>query len=460
MITRCAECPGINLCIPPDGPEDADVLFIGEAPGYNENKKNRVFIGKTGDEVNQHYLPVAGLRREHVCFTNAIRCLPPGAGGKLKTDRTKDISLLDSCAGHHLYPLIERMGPKVIVPMGAFACRAVLGPGFDLELGHGLPIPAEHSPWGISIFPMFHPALGIYEPKKMLYIRTDWHRLRSFLTGSYRRASDPYAGAEDYREVVDASEIQELDRFSPLAGDTESKRDGGPYCLTFSQRGGTGRLIRAHRHDLLEALQARLRDWQAPILFHNWLYDWPVTEAMGLQFPYRHVIDTMALVFHLGNLPQGLKALSWRELGMVMQDFDDVVAPYSGDRVLQYYRQAQSLKWERPPEQLVIDEKTGLWKVYKPQSMATKLKRFFTDFGKNPDKDIFGMWDENWVDHQAELTEKVGEYPGKCISHVPFEKTLHYACRDADALIRLYPVLMEMRKMVRKKSQEWWRKIA
>lgn len=453
MITRCSACPSVNLCIPPDGPE-GDILFIGEAPGYNENKKNRVFIGKTGDEVNQHYLPVAGLWRKDVCFTNAIRCLPTSAGGKLKSDRAKDISLLESCAGHHLYPLIERMAPTVIVPMGAFACRAIYGPGFDLDIRHGIP---EETPFGVMGFPMYHPALGIYEPKKMLYIRTDWHRFKSFLSGTFTRAVDGRAGQEDYQEVTHESELQEIHPDRPLAADTESERGGKPHCLTYSQQPGRGRLIRASRPDLLSAFQHQIRRGRGKVLFHNWLYDWPVTEEMGCGFPYDRIVDTMSLVFHLGNLPQGLKALAFRELGMVMQDFDDLVSPYSSVKVLDYYRKAAEVQWEKPAEQCVMDEKTGLWKMYKPQSMSTKFKRFFTDYRKNPDKDVFGMFEDNWVDHQSEIEAAAGEYPGKCISHVPFEKTLHYACRDADALIRLYPILTAMRKMVRKKSQEWWR---
>lgn len=181
---------------------------------------------------------------------------------------------------------------------------------------------------------------------------------------------------------------------------------------------------------------------------------------MGIHLPYRYVVDTMARVFHLGNLPQGLKALAYRELGMTMQDFDDVVTPHSSLNVLHYYHIASTMKWDRPEEELVQDDKTGLWKLYKPQSMNTKLKRFFTDYSKNPAKDIFEMWTKNWVAQQSMIEAECGEWPGKCISHVPFEQTLHYACRDADALLRLWPVLKAMSRQVRHYSQEQWRERA
>lgn len=466
MSDRCALCPGSNACIPPDGPTDSEILFIGESPEIQENKyalkhpPGLPFIGKSGDEVNRHYLPLAGLRRERVTFTNAIRCLPPAVGGKLDPKSKRDRALLDCCATHHLYPLIERLQPALIVTLGAFAARAVgledstrAGDWGGLELEHGLP---RQTVWDIPCFPMFHPALGIYEPKKMLYIRTDWHRLRSYLSGTMAQPQDDWAGQEHYIEVTDASEIQELDPTLPLGADTESKRDTSPFCLTYSQQSGTGRLIRASRQDLLQAFAAKVAHWEAEIMFHFWLHDWPVCEAMGIHFPYRRIVDTGQAVFHLGNLPQGLKALAKRELGMQMGDFDDLVSPYSTQLVLNYYELLRTTDWPKPDPELVIDDKTGLWKVYGAQSMNTKLKRFFTDYSKNPDKDVFQTW-ENWEDSHPMLEEQWGKWPGKCITHVPFEKVLFYACRDADALIRLRPVITRMRAMVRHYSQELWR---
>jgi hypothetical protein len=260
----------------------------------------------------------------------------------------------------------------------------------------------------------------------------------------------------DYQEVTDEDEIQELDPTRPLACDTESDRQHRPFCFTYSDRAGYGRLIRASNLHLIRAFQRRTAVWEGPILFHNWLYDWAVTEAMDLHFPYHRIVDTMALVYRLGNLPQGLKALAYRELGMEMEDFEDVVKPHSTERVLDYYRTLQLNDWPKPEEDLVIDSKTGLWKPYKAQGMNTKLKRFFTDYRKNPEKDVFTSWD-NWEVHHMELTAFAGEWPGMCISHVPFHLILQYACRDADALIRLWPILLHMKANVRHTTQERWR---
>ena len=175
---------------------------------------------------------------------------------------------------------------------------------------------------------------------------------------------------------------------------------------------------------------------------------------MGLRFPAKHIRDTMVKVFSLGNLPQGLKALAYRELGMGMQDFTDLVTPYAKPLVLDYYRQAMLEDWPKPEGEMVRD-KDGIWKVYQPQAFGTKLKRFFTDYAKNEDTDPFDAW-SNWDTCHEMVERELGPWPGRCITYVPFEKVIHYACRDADATLRLWPILKWMNHRVRKVPQEHW----
>ena len=454
-MPRCAKCPGAHKCIAPDGKRTpGGLLFVAEAPGHTEEKVNRPMVGKTGEEVDRHYLPLAGLQRRDITIHNAISCFPVSVGGKLDPDNAKDLELLDSCAAENLYPLIEEMQPKLIIPMGNFACRAVYGEAFDLELKHGLP---TESPWGPT-FPMYHPALGLHTPKQMLYIRSDWDRLRRYLRGTLITPVDAYAGFEDYAEVTDLRELDDLDPTIPLGGDTESSKQLGPFCLTYSQYPGTGRLIRAERHDLIAGFQRRIEQWESDILFHNWLYDWSEVEEMGIRFPIQRVVDTMQVVYHLGNLPQGLKALALRELGMEMQAFEDLVKPHSTRRVMEYLTTAAEHPWPKPEAQMVIGE-NGKWKKYQPQGLSTKFKRFFTDYKKNPNLDVFRRWD-NWESSHEAIESVMGPWPGMDIRHAPFEEVIFYACRDADTLIRLWPMLRRMQRLTRRYAQERWREKA
>lgn len=451
-MTRCSACPGVKNCVPPDGPRN-DYMFIGEAPGFEEDKKGKVFIGKTGREVNEHYLPLAGMRRDSVYITNAIKCMPISSGGKLDPKRAGDLALLESCVKHHLHGEIRTIQPKVIIAMGSFACKAI-DPEINLELQHGIPL---QTVWG-TVFPMYHPAGGIHEPKKMLLIRTDWVRLRKYTRGVLQMPEDPYAGQEDYRYVgadeVD-DELSASPKWEPMACDTETTKKRNPFCLTYSIAPGTGRLIRAEDKATLDVFQMHLNRWRGPIAFHNWIFDSRVVREMGLRFPQRRLVDTMQKVFHLGNLPQGLKALSYRQLGMVMQDFDDLVTPYAVPLVLQYYRNALAKTWAKPEEFLYRDE-TGQLKLKKPQSMNTKIKGFLTRYAKNPNGEVFETWDKNWEDSHEMIEAEMGEWPGKCITYAPFEKVIHYACRDADATLRLLPLIQRAVRRVRRRPEVEW----
>lgn len=446
-MDRCALCPRVNKLVPPCGAHNKEgIFFCGEAPGSFEDRKGIPFVGKTGQELDQHYLPLAGLRRENVTISNTISCLPVGHGGKLDMGRQKDMDLLTCCASHHLYPELDELKPTLIVPMGAFACCAI-DPDIQLDLQHGIPLETS---WG-TVFPMYHPSGGVHEPKRMLFIRNDFIRLGKYLKGKLRLPKDEHPKPL-YMENRCTTYAENYS--VPLACDTEVTRYREPFCLTYSTYPGTGFLIRADDKDSLNSFQLMLDNWTGPILFHNYLFDENVVRQMGLRFPRHLIVDTMARSFHLGNLPQGLKSLAYRELGMAMVDFDDVVTPYSTPLCLQYIRDALSRDWPKPDEQLVKDD-NGLLKMYKPQSMSTKFKRFLTDYQKNPNKSPYEAWD-NWEDSHELIQSVMGPWPGKDIRYAPFDKVLHYACRDADATLRLWQREQGMTRRVRKSLQENW----
>lgn len=454
-MLRCAACPNKNNCVPPSGPDTrGGVLFIGEAPGKDENKSLIPFVGKTGEEVNRHYLPLAGLQRDDCDFTNAIKCWPVSTSGRLDMTSESDKALAMSCAQAHLFEEIAKLEPTLLVPMGAFACW-VIDPTLNLDLHHGMPMSTA---LGIDSFPMFHPAGGIHEPKKMLQIRTDWIRLKRYLAGQILTVTDEYTDP-DYREVEDANELFDLDPYRDMANDTEYSRRAGPFCLTYSQTPGTGRLIRWERTDLISAWQEVLNEWRGDIWFHNWPYDGKVVAEGGLVYPRKLIRDTMLRLAHLGNLPQALKIFAYRELGITMMDFEDLVSPYSRQQVLDYYYRASLEAWPKPDPFMYRDEKDGgKWKVKNPQSMSTKFKRFFTDLSKKPDKDVFEIW-KGWEQEQIET--KMGKWPGLDIEHAAlanWEAVKNYACRDSDATIRAVPLIEAMiRQAHTGKAQEMWR---
>lgn len=441
-LNRCGLCPNKHKCIPPEIHGEGGILLVAEGPGWEEDRANRLFVGKTGRELREHYLPLAGLRSGEVNISNSILCLPDRPKGKISLNNPKDVDLALTCAEHHLYQEIESLRPEVIVAMGAFACY-VLDPAINLELQHGIPVETVYG----TVFPMYHPASGIHEPKRMLLLRNDWHRLSKYLKGRLEVSMDKYPNPV-YKLATSKMLLDWYlprgfinETIGPMACDTEVTRGGAPYCLTFSTAPGHALLIKVDDIDSLDIFQSILDIWEGPILWHNWLFDSRVVAAMGLTFPHRLIVDTMQVAYHLGNLPQGLKALCYRLLGMKMEDFDDLVTPYSMPKCIEYIREASQIQWPKPDG--------------KRQGINTKLKRFFTDYKKNPNLDVFARW-SNWDAHHAEIQDKMGSWPGRDIRHVPFDKALHYACRDADGLVRLWPILKAMTKRVRKMPQERW----
>lgn len=446
-MTRCPNCPKSPYCppIPPDGPPNSRVMLIGEQPGKEENSRGRCFIGKTGQEMNEHYLPLSGLQRDFVYMTNACKCFTG-----LNTDSTQFKSILQSCALHHLAREILTVRPEVIVPMGAVACSLV--EGLDLEMRHGIPMEGTNW-WGheAATFPTWHPALGLHKTDMILQLRQDFLGLGKFLRGEFQVPIDPYAGREDYADATTAddvySELECMDRDAPIFIDTESDPVTGFWCLSFSSRAGFGRMVRRESPTTLDAFRSGLRRLRGPVVFHNGLYDVPVLEEVGIQFPMRRFDDTMVRAYHLGWLPQGLKFLAFRLCGMYMEEYEDVVLPHSNDVRIDYILKLAGVDWPKPSQEVVLDK--GEFKLKQPRGLNTKLKLMLTHYQKNPSHKIFKRWDE-WSDEEKlPAIQQFGDLPRPSIQYVPLPKATWYACRDADATGRVRAKLIELKRGIR-----------
>src|SRR4051812_44344308 len=117
----CSICPRNFSPIRGDGPQPCKIMGIGERPGENENKLDQVFIGRSGEELDQTYLPLAGLHRgEDIRLTNAVKCWAENN----KTPTPKEIEI---CGRHWLPREIQRCQPEVIVLLGGCASKLTDG---------------------------------------------------------------------------------------------------------------------------------------------------------------------------------------------------------------------------------------------------------------------------------------------------------------------------------------------
>ena len=172
------ECTKCNLhktrtnIVKGKGNKNAKIFFIGEAPGYHEDKQGEPFVGKAGKVFDQ-MLKSINLERKDIYLTNVIKCRPPN--NRNPTD--KEISI----CGKYLDKEIDYIKPKVIVPMGAIATKYILNKhdiNFDnMKQTRGLPIIVEYT----IIYPIYHPAALIYKKELQSIMQQDMEKIKKLI---------------------------------------------------------------------------------------------------------------------------------------------------------------------------------------------------------------------------------------------------------------------------------------
>jgi len=140
--------------VPGEGSPEADLIFIGEAPGKVEDEQGRPFVGPAGQLLDK-VLESAGLGREEVYITNMVKCRPP-------QNRTPQRDEIGAC-WPYLYAQIRRIKPQIIVALGNVPAQSLL------KMSEGITaLRGRFFKWreGIEIFPMFHPSYLLRNPSK------------------------------------------------------------------------------------------------------------------------------------------------------------------------------------------------------------------------------------------------------------------------------------------------------
>ncbi|HEU4328022.1 MAG TPA: uracil-DNA glycosylase [Roseiflexaceae bacterium] len=161
--------------VPGEGPSDAKIMFIGEAPGFNEDRQGRPFVGAAGQFLEE-LLALAGLRRQDVYITNVVKHRPPN-------NRDPEPDEIAACA-MYLERQIAAIDPRVIVTLGRFS-MARWFPGERISRIHGQPKRVA----GRLIVPMLHPAAALHQPQNRPLIEADFRRLPEFLAQAEREAA-------------------------------------------------------------------------------------------------------------------------------------------------------------------------------------------------------------------------------------------------------------------------------
>jgi DNA polymerase len=160
-------CEQATNLVPGEGSATAKVMLVGEAPGAKEDESGRPFVGGAGKLLDR-LLQEAGLERADVFITNVVKARPPGN----RDPKADEVA-------HHL-PWLEAqlavIGPKLIVPLGRHALTR-FAPDVKITQAHGSVIERD----GRTLFPMFHPAAALRNPKLRATLHEDAQALRAAL---------------------------------------------------------------------------------------------------------------------------------------------------------------------------------------------------------------------------------------------------------------------------------------
>jgi uracil-DNA glycosylase len=154
------------------GNANADLMFVGEAPGANEDKQGLPFVGRAGQLLND-LLQEIGIQRGDVFITNVICCRPPGNRDPLPEE-------IDACKPY-LYKKIELIEPKVICTLGNFATKLLTGNPTGITKVHGRPQEREVAGRVVQLFPIFHPAAALRTDAIKQLLREDFAKLPELL---------------------------------------------------------------------------------------------------------------------------------------------------------------------------------------------------------------------------------------------------------------------------------------
>lgn len=169
-IAQCQRCEiarSRTRAVPGEGSETAEILFIGEAPGYHEDQLGRPFVGPAGQFL-ERLLASIDLKREQVYIANVIKCRPPGNRDPLPSEIANCRPYLDR--------QIELISPKMIVTLGRYS-MAMFFPGKSISKIHG----TSQEKDGVIYFAMYHPAAALHQQNLRSEIEADMKKIPSIL---------------------------------------------------------------------------------------------------------------------------------------------------------------------------------------------------------------------------------------------------------------------------------------
>ena len=171
-----------HRAVPGEGAPDANVMFVGEAPGGDEDRQGRPFVGAAGRLLTEHLRKI-GIDRRNVFITNVVKCNPPKNRDPLPAE-------IDACRDY-LLSQIALISPKVICTLGRFAAQTLIDPRLSITREHG----KSRRMSGILYLPIYHPAAALHQPRYIDGLESDFQALRALLDRELEDTPAPHGRA-------------------------------------------------------------------------------------------------------------------------------------------------------------------------------------------------------------------------------------------------------------------------
>ncbi len=172
----CVRCPQLaatrTQVVFGSGPPDADLMFVGEAPGATEDRDGVPFVGASGRLLDR-LLGEIGLCREDVAVVNVLKCRPPENRNPQRTE-------IENCR-EYLFGQLELMQPIVVCTLGNFATKLLRGSNEGITQLRGREEVRTIGPRAVRLYPLFHPAAALYTPSNVELLRADVARIPELL---------------------------------------------------------------------------------------------------------------------------------------------------------------------------------------------------------------------------------------------------------------------------------------
>jgi uracil-DNA glycosylase len=217
--TRCGLCGGRTQVVFGVGNPDAELMFVGEGPGFHEDKQGEPFVGAAGKLLTE-LLREIGLTRADVYIGNVVKCRPP-------ENRDPTPEEIEACSPH-LMEQIAFIRPRVICTLGRFATKLLADTDLSMTAIHGKAKLCEIAGVSLIVFPVFHPAAALYTPSNRQVLEQDFAKLRHLLAhGLVARADGASEERPDDLSLLSSSSSGPPDECRP-ASDAPSARGVTP----------------------------------------------------------------------------------------------------------------------------------------------------------------------------------------------------------------------------------------